>query len=164
MRKAPSSDASYFAPHAWRRVTLACDAMRAGTSHYPYTSSSHDLLSGCKDSFFFDIFQMFSKKSASFLHTPPLAKSRLPRAEFLYEVKVQQLAISRWPVMSYLTGWARYQRDYIRRVPVLYANITNVTKKTEYLGNEELQDVHVVDGFVGLCGLGLFWGRHLLDF
>ena len=95
MRKAPSSDASYFAPHAWRRVTLACDAMRAGTSHYPYTSSSH---------------------------------------------------------------------DYIRRVPVLYANITNVTKKTEYLGNEELQDVHVVEGFVGLCGLGLFWGCYLLDF
>ena len=142
------------------RVMRCGRGLRTTHTHRPLTT----YFLGAKIVFFFDIFQMFSKKSASFLHTPPLAKSRLPRAEFLYEVKVQQLAISRWPVMSYLTGWARYQRDYIRRVPVLYANITNVTKKTEYLGNEELQDVHVVDGFVGLCGLGLFLGCYLLDF
>ena len=36
-----------------------CDAMLAGTSHYPYTSSSHDLLSGCKDRCFFCNLQTF---------------------------------------------------------------------------------------------------------
>ena len=33
-----------FAPNAWQRFTLACDAMLAGTRHYPYASSVHDLL------------------------------------------------------------------------------------------------------------------------
>jgi len=52
-----------FAPYAWKRATLSRDAMRAGTSHYPYTSSSHDLLSRCKDKQFFRIFLIFERKS-----------------------------------------------------------------------------------------------------
>ena len=56
----------FFAPYAWRRSTLARDAMLAGTSHYPYTSSSHDLLSGCKDKLFSLIFQTFGLFFADF--------------------------------------------------------------------------------------------------
>ena len=59
-------DASFLPLDAWRRVTLQRDAMRAGTSHYPYTSSSHDLLSGCKDKLFSLIFQTFGLFFADF--------------------------------------------------------------------------------------------------
>ena len=39
--------------------------------------------------------------------SPPLAKSRLPRAEFCMWDDVQPLAISRLSVMPYQTGWAK---------------------------------------------------------
>ena len=57
-------DASFLPLDAWRRVTLQRDAMRAGTSHYPYTSSSHDLLSACKYTNFFISTQTFPAFSA----------------------------------------------------------------------------------------------------
>ena len=42
-----------------RRFTFSCDAMRAGTWHYPYTSTSHGLRSGCKVSINILMFQTF---------------------------------------------------------------------------------------------------------
>ena len=81
-------DALIFAPNAWRRVTLARDAMLAGTSHYPYTSSSHDLLSGCKGNEFSYIIQIIFKKIVTIFavfEDKSSLPSLFPRKKFEFE-------------------------------------------------------------------------------
>ena len=63
-----------------RRFTFSCDAMRAGTWHYPYTSTSHGLRSGCKVSINILMFQTFGY----FFHSENLKTLYIPT--FLYNI------------------------------------------------------------------------------
>ena len=63
--------------NAWRRFTFSCDAMLAGTSHYPYTSSSHDLLSGCKDRHIFWYLQIFEQRKQRKVHFSLLSREKI---------------------------------------------------------------------------------------
>ncbi len=56
-------DAFIFAPQCVKEVYAKRDAMRAGTSHYSYASSYHDLLSGCKVKKKIHTFQTFRQKN-----------------------------------------------------------------------------------------------------
>lgn len=68
-------DAFIFAPQCVKEVYAKRDAMRAGTSHYSYASSYHDLLSGCKDKNKFNTFQTFRQIFSNYFiftsHLPP---------------------------------------------------------------------------------------------
>ena len=76
--KKASFDAFVFLPqNACGRFTLVeCDAMRAGTSHYPYTSATHDLFPAAKVRTIFESSTVF----VCFFQSSPFPVSRIELA------------------------------------------------------------------------------------
>ncbi len=78
MKKRHLSMPSFFLPqNACGRFTLVeCDAMRAGTSHYPYTSATHDLFPAAKVRTIFESSTVF----VCFFQSSPFPVSRIELA------------------------------------------------------------------------------------